>query len=69
MTYAQRIIDMFGGYRELAALTGKNISTVKSWYERGTIPDWNKPAVLDAAHRKGLAITKADFFPYEEDTK
>lgn len=69
MSYAKRIIDQFGGYRELAELTGKPVSTVKSWYERGAIPDWNKPAVLDAAHRRGLAITKADFFPYEEPKK
>lgn len=69
MAYAKRIIDLFGGYRKLAAQIDKPVSTVKSWYERGTIPDWSKPAVLDAAHRNGLAITKADFFPNEEKPK
>ena len=63
MTYAARIIDQFGGYKALAAEIDKPVSTVKSWSERGIIPDWNKPAVLEAAKRRGLPISKADFFP------
>jgi hypothetical protein len=65
MTYAKHIIDQFGGYKALAAEIGKPVSTVKSWSERGIIPDWSKPAVLAAAEKLGLPVTKADFFPDE----
>ncbi|WP_353429283.1 carph-isopro domain-containing protein [Paracoccus denitrificans] len=63
MSYVASIIDQFGGVRAMATALGRAPSTVYGWKDRGTIPDHEKVAVLDAAIRIGLPITKADFWP------
>lgn len=63
MSYVASILDKFGGVRATAAALGRAPSTVQGWKDRGTIPDHEKVAVLDAAVRIGIPITKADFWP------
>lgn len=63
MSYAQSIIDKFGGVRATAAALMCPPSTVQGWKNRGTIPDDQKQAVLDAGLRLGLRINKEDFWP------
>lgn len=66
MTYAQKIIEQFGGVRATAAAIGLPPSTVQGWKDRGSIPDSQKPTVLAAARGIGVAITKSDFWPGDE---
>lgn len=63
MTYAQIIIDKFGGVRAAASAIGYPPSTVQGWKKRGSIPDEQKPIVLDAAARNGIALSRLDFWP------
>ncbi|GEK69259.1 carph-isopro domain-containing protein [Paracoccus denitrificans] len=63
MSYAQTIIEKFGGIRATAAALGRAPSTVRGWKVRGTIPDAEKPVVLDAALRRGLPLSRDDFWP------
>lgn len=63
MSYVDRIVEEFGGVRAMAATLGRAASTVQSWKTRGSIPDVNKPEVLNAAELAGLPLAPADFFP------
>lgn len=65
MTYARSIIDKFGGVRAAASAIGCAPSTVMGWKRRGSIPDDQKPQVLDAAAALGLPVTRDDFWPAE----
>lgn len=69
MTYVLKIVDAFGGVRPMATACGKPVSTVQSWKDRGSIPDINKPSVLQAAQTLGLPLGPADFFPAHEATE
>lgn len=63
MSYVDQIVSRFGNLKNLSQLTGKPYSTVKSWKDRGSIPDQHKPEVLGAARQHGIALSPADFFP------
>lgn len=63
MSYVDQIVSRFGNLATLSRLTGKPYSTVKSWKDRGSIPDEHKPDVLAVALTSGIALTRADFFP------
>jgi len=63
MTYAHAIIEKFGGVRAAAAALGYAPSTVQGWKNRGSIPDEQKPVVLNAAERRGVPVTRDDFWP------
>lgn len=65
MTYVDKIIDKFGSLHAFAQKTGVNKSTVFGWKKRGSIPDAQKMAVLNAALKNGIKLKKADFFPHE----
>jgi hypothetical protein len=63
MSYVDAIIDAFGGVRPMAKATAKPASTVKSWKERGSIPDVHKPQVLRVAVSLGIDLRPEHFFP------
>jgi len=63
MSYVDRIVQAFGGVRPMARRLGRQPSTVAAWLARGSIPDRNKPAILEAAHADGLGLGPADFLP------
>lgn len=62
MTYAERIVEKFGGTRPMAGLLGIPPSTVQSWKEAGVIPARRQGEVLDAARCEGIDLGPADFF-------
>lgn len=68
MTYVNKIVDAFGGIRPMAAAIKRPVSTVKSWKDRGSIPDPSKPEVLAVAQANGLPLGREDFFPLAEET-
>ena len=62
MSPAERIIDRFGGISPLARLLGhKHASTVQGWKDRGRIPVWQIPEVMELAEREGIALDWKDF--------
>ncbi|MTH66724.1 carph-isopro domain-containing protein [Paracoccus shanxieyensis] len=63
MSYAQHIIQKFGGVRATATAISRAPSTVQGWKDRGSIPDDQKLVVLEAAEALGLAVTRDDFWP------
>ncbi len=63
MSYVDKIVDAFGGVRPMAQKVQRPVSTVKSWKERGSIPDANKPDVLAVAKAEGLDLRPEHFFP------
>lgn len=63
MSYVDQIVSRFGSLASLSRATGKPYSTVKSWKDRGSIPDEHKPDVLAAARQHEIALTPSDFFP------
>jgi len=63
MSYVDQIVSRFGSIASLSRATGKPYSTVKSWKDRGSIPDEHKPDVLAAARQHEIALTPSDFFP------
>lgn len=69
MTYAQVIIEKFGGVRAAANALGRSPSTVQGWKVRGTIPDTEKPAVLSAALLCGIPLAKDDFWPTPDNPR
>ena len=62
MSYAERIVEKFGGTRPMAGLLGVPPSTVQSWKDAGVIPARRQGEVLDAARREDINLTHADFF-------
>jgi hypothetical protein len=63
MTYVDKIIGAFGGVRPLARAINQPPTNVSGWRKRGTIPDWQKVRVLDAAQRRGIELVLTDFLP------
>ena len=63
MSYAERIIDKFGGTRKAASRLGLPPSTVQSWKDAGRIPAKHQPDVLAAAQEDNLGLKPEDFFP------
>ena len=63
MSYVDHIVSEFGGVRPMAKKTAKPTSTVSSWLKRGSIPDAQKPEILEAARREGLTLSPEHFFP------
>lgn len=62
MTYADRIIEKFGGINPMArALGHKNPSTVQGWKERGVIPSKQHEAVWQAARSQGIELSLSEF--------
>ncbi len=63
MSYAEKIIERFGGTRKAASRLGLPPSTVQSWKDAGRIPAKHQPDVLHAAQEDNLGLTEKDFFP------
>lgn len=42
----------------MAAKLGVPVSTVKSWKNKGSAPDWRHLSILDAANRHGIALSQ-----------
>lgn len=63
MNAAQRIISRFGGQSALAEVLHTKQSTVQYWAKTGAIPaKWHR-GVAEAAVRRGIALSGADFSP------
>lgn len=62
MSYAARIIAVFGGTRAMAAALGRPPSTVQSWKKAGVIPARRHQHVLGAAEALSLRVAPEDFF-------
>jgi hypothetical protein len=63
MNIAQPIISRFGGQTALAEALHTKQSTVQYWAKTGNIPSkWHKP-IVEAAVRRGIAISGGDFHP------
>lgn len=68
MNSAQRIISRFGGQSQLADEVHTRQSTVQHWSKSGTIPSkWHRP-IIEAAVRRGIDISAADFAPIIESS-
>lgn len=66
MPIAQKIIAKFGGQTALAEALHTKQSTVQYWAKTGNIPGkWHKQ-IVEAAVRRGVAISSNDFTPAEE---
>jgi hypothetical protein len=61
MNSAQTVIAKFGGQTALAALIGKNQSTVQHWARTGRIPAKWQPLLLELARERSLDVAPADF--------
>jgi hypothetical protein len=63
MNSAQRIISRFGGQTTLAEALHTKQSTVQYWAKSGTIPaKWHRK-IAEAAVRRGITLSGADFSP------
>jgi len=58
---AQRVVAKFGGQSALAQALNTRQSTVAYWIKRGNIPEKRRKDVVEAAVKKGLRISRADF--------
>jgi hypothetical protein len=57
MTVVHAILDAFKGPSRLADATGIPMKTVFSWKEEpANIPEWRRPAVIDAARREKIQL-------------
>lgn len=56
-TDERSVFEKFGGIRPMAAKLGLSHSTVKSWHTAGSIPEWRRKSVMDAAIDNGITIT------------
>lgn len=66
MTQADKIIQKFGGLTATSkALGHQNPTTVQGWKERGFIPMRQLPRLIEAAKRKEIALSLADFLTPE----
>lgn len=63
MTYVSKIIEAFGGVRPMARAINRPVSTVKSWGDRGSIPDRQKAEVIARAEALRLPLGPSDFLP------
>ena len=67
-SYAEQIINRFGGQSSLANILGRRQSTVQHWAKTGRIPSqWHK-SLLKLAHEKGIALEPKDFVTQETVT-
>ena len=63
MNAAQRIISRFGSQTALAEALHAKQSTVQYWTKTGVIPaKWHRP-IVEAAVRRGISVSGADFSP------
>lgn len=70
MTQAERVIEKFGGPKNLARIIGRDVATVYKWmYPKtkggtgGLIPTQALTEVMAAARQQGIFLTTADLFP------
>ncbi len=62
------VFQKFGGIRPMAAKLGDvPPSTVKSWHSKREIPAWRHDAVLAAAKRNRVQITRDELVNIEPD--
>lgn len=59
----ERILELFGGVRPMAARLGLAVGTVQSWKKAGRIPGEFHDAVINASDSQGLGITRGDLAP------
>jgi len=74
MSYASRIIELFGGSRRMSrdlSVGGREYppSTIQSWKDKGLIPAQHQGWVLERGRELGHEITPADFFDLPEETE
>lgn len=53
---AERVVKAFGGLTKASEATGWPISTIQHWTRSGTIPEWRREGILDAAHRASVEL-------------
>lgn len=70
MEPAQTIIKLCGGPKEVAAMTGRDVTRVHRWtYPKdkggtgGLIPTDVQERLLEEAHKRGVGLTPSHFFP------
>lgn len=52
------VFQKFGGIRPMAAKLGDPPSTIKSWHAKAKIPAWRHDAILAAAKRHGIVLSR-----------
>jgi hypothetical protein len=69
MSQADHIISKFGGINPCAKKTGRPVSTVQGWKERGFIHRRNWDGLLESAKEHSIPLTMDDFLdPLREPT-
>ncbi len=64
----QSVFQKFGGIRPMATKLGDTpVSTVKSWHVKRHIPTWRHDAILDAARRHSIALSREELIKIAED--
>lgn len=63
MSYVEKIVHVFGGVRPMARAIQKPPTTVQGWKDSKSIPDREKPRVMEAAGEAGIVLKPEDFFP------
>ncbi|MGN7099336.1 carph-isopro domain-containing protein [Brevundimonas diminuta] len=64
----QSVFQKFGGIRPMATKLGDTpVSTVKSWHVKGHIPSWRHDAVLDAAKRHSISLSREELLKITPD--
>ena len=70
MEPAKTIIDICGGFRAVAEITGRDETRVRRWtYKKekggsdGLIPSECQQVLMDEARKRGLPLTPEHFFP------
>lgn len=61
MNSAQRVIEKFGGQKNLADLLGKTPSTIQYWAKAGIIPARWQGKILSIAREHGIELYPGDF--------
>lgn len=62
------VFQKFGGIRPMATKLGDvPPSTVKSWHSKREIPSWRHDAVLAAAKRHGVKLTRDELVNIQVD--
>jgi hypothetical protein len=62
MKPANKIIEKFGGRKNMAKALGVPLTTVQYWDEQGVIPTRRQGEVLHGAAENGIDLNPADFF-------
>ena len=64
----QSVFQKFGGIRPMATKLGDApVSTVKSWHVKRQIPAWRHDAILAAAKRNKIALTRDELLNIAPD--